>query len=263
MKNNKNNLNPVAIYENADTQKMQILKENKGKSGVYRWVNKETGKSYVGSGTNLARRFYNYYSAALLIKHDCMVINRALLKYGYSNFTLEIIEYCEPSNVIAREQFYLNFLKPEYNILVKAGSSLGFKHTEETKQKIGEASQGLKRSEETKRKMSEAQIGRRHSEDTKEKIRNAHNPGRYLKGQRKREGAGRAPQAIEVFVLETGNKNTYESTREAGRALNIDSSIISRYLRNNQKKPYKGRYIFVLQKSTFTPLISKDGLNAN
>ena len=192
-----------------------------------------------------------------------MNINRALLKYGYSNFTLEIIEYCEPSNVIDREQFYLNFLKPEYNILVKAGSSLGFKHTEETKQKIGEASQGLKRSEETKRKMSEAQIGRRHSEDTKEKIRNAHNPGRYLKGQRKREGAGRAPQAIEVFVLETGNKNTYESTREAGRALNIDSSIISRYLRNNQKKPYKGRYIFVLQKSTFTPLISKDGLNAN
>jgi hypothetical protein len=46
------------------------------------------------------------------------------------------------------------------------------------------------------------------------------------------------------MVLETVNKNTYESTREAGRALNIDSSIISRYLRNNQKKPYKGRYIF-------------------
>jgi group I intron endonuclease len=244
MKTNDMRPNPVKIYANADIQKMQILKENKGKSGVYRWVNKETGKSYVGSGTNLARRFYNYYSAALLIKHDCMVINRALLKYGYSNFTLEIIEYCEPSNVIAREQFYLDLLKPEYNILVKAGSNLGFKHTEETKQKIGEASQGLKRSEETKRKMSEAHIGCKHSEDTKERIRNTHNPNRFLKGQKKREGSGRPPQAIEVFVLETGNKNTYESTGEAGRALNIDSSTISRYLRNNQKKPYKGRYIF-------------------
>ena len=160
---------PILSYSNADTQKLQILKENKGKSGVYRWVNKETGGSYVGSGTNLARRFYNYYSAASLIRHGCMVINRALLKYGYSNFTLEIIEYCEPSNVIAREQFYLDLLKPEYNILVKAGSSLGFKHAEETKQKIGEASQGRKHSEETKRKMGEAQIGRKHSEDTKEK----------------------------------------------------------------------------------------------
>ena len=55
-----------------------------------------------------------------------MAINRALLKYGYSNFTLEIIEYCEPSDVIDREQFYLDLLQPEYNILSKAGSSLGF-----------------------------------------------------------------------------------------------------------------------------------------
>jgi group I intron endonuclease len=246
---------PVVVYANADIQKESILKENKGKSGVYRWVNKETGKSYVGSGTNLARRFYNYYSAALLIKHDCMVINRALLKYGYSNFTLEILEYCEPSNVIAREQFYLDLLKPEYNILAKAGSSLGFKHTEETKQQIGEAFKGLKQTEETKRKMSEAQRGRKHSEETKEKIRNAHNPGRFIKGQKKREGAGRPSQAIEVIELETGNKNTYESTREAGRALNIDGSIIARYLRDNQKKPYKGRYIFT--KINLKP-ISKD-----
>jgi hypothetical protein len=27
---------PVATYANADTEKMQILKENKGRSGVYR-----------------------------------------------------------------------------------------------------------------------------------------------------------------------------------------------------------------------------------
>jgi group I intron endonuclease len=57
-----------------------------------------------------------------------MVINRALLKHGYSNFTLEILEYCEPSNVIAREQFYLDLLCPEYNILQTAGSSLGFRY---------------------------------------------------------------------------------------------------------------------------------------
>jgi group I intron endonuclease len=172
------------------------------------------------------------------------MIYKALVKYGYSSFKLEILENSEPNILIEREQYYLDLLNPEYNILKKAGSSFGFKHAEETKQKIGEASQGLKRTEETKRKMSEAQIGRKHSEDSKEKIRNAPNSGRFIKGQTKIEGAGRPPQAIEVMVLETGNKNTYESTREAGRALNIDSSIISRYLRNNQKKPYKGRYIF-------------------
>jgi hypothetical protein len=31
-----------------------------------------------------------------------MVIYKALLKYGYSGFKLEILEYCEPSNCIER-----------------------------------------------------------------------------------------------------------------------------------------------------------------
>jgi len=42
----KNNLNPVVIYENADTQKELIVKDNRGKAGVYRWINKENGNSY-------------------------------------------------------------------------------------------------------------------------------------------------------------------------------------------------------------------------
>ena len=50
-----------------------------------------------------------------------MRIDRALLKYGYSKFKLEILEYCKISNLIEREQYYLDNLKPEYNILLKAG----------------------------------------------------------------------------------------------------------------------------------------------
>lgn len=61
-----------------------------------------------------------------------MLIHKALIKYGYSNFTLEVLEYCDPNNAILREQYYLDLLKPVYNILTKAGSSLGFKHSEVT-----------------------------------------------------------------------------------------------------------------------------------
>jgi group I intron endonuclease len=50
------------------------------------------------------------------------MINSALLKYGYSNFTLEILEYCDSSEVVTREQYYLDLFKPEYNILSTAGS---------------------------------------------------------------------------------------------------------------------------------------------
>ena len=65
-----------------------------------------------------------------------MPINRALTKYGYSNFSLEILEYCTPFEAITKEQYYLNLLNPEYNILKIAGSTLGFKQSEETKVKI-------------------------------------------------------------------------------------------------------------------------------
>jgi len=77
-----------------------------------------------------------------------MPISRALLKYGYSNFKLEILEYCEPSNCLEREQFYFDLLQPEYNILITAGSSLGFRHSEETIAKF----RARKHSEESKQK---------------------------------------------------------------------------------------------------------------
>ena len=53
-------------------------------------------------------------------------IYNGLLAYGYNNFRLEILEYCDRSYVKV-EQDYIYRLKPEYNILTKAGSSLNFK----------------------------------------------------------------------------------------------------------------------------------------
>lgn len=85
----KNNLNPVVTYENADIQKEQIYCDNKGLCGIYRWTNKENGKSYVGSSENLGRRFSAYFSFTYLEKYKGpSLIHRALLKYGYSKFSL-------------------------------------------------------------------------------------------------------------------------------------------------------------------------------
>ena len=132
-----NKLNPVVSYSNSETQKAIILQENKGKSGVYRWINLVNGLTYVGSAVDLTNRFNLYYNFNHLTKVK-MVINRALNKYKHSKFSLEILEYCEPSNVISREQYYIDLLNPEYNVLKIAGSSLGFKHSEETLQKMKE-----------------------------------------------------------------------------------------------------------------------------
>ena len=86
---------------------------------MYRWINLKNGKSYIGSSVNLSSRFQNYYSIYYLeeeIKRSQSIIARSLLKYGYSNFSLEIIEYCEKSKTIPREQYFLDKFQPEYNI---------------------------------------------------------------------------------------------------------------------------------------------------
>jgi hypothetical protein len=43
----------VCVYENAGLLKETITKDNRGKSGIYRWVNFKKGKSYEGSSVNL------------------------------------------------------------------------------------------------------------------------------------------------------------------------------------------------------------------
>jgi hypothetical protein len=49
-----------------------------------------------------------------------MLICRALLKHGHINFSLEILEYCQPSQILPIEDKYFKLLKPSYNILKKA-----------------------------------------------------------------------------------------------------------------------------------------------
>jgi group I intron endonuclease len=75
----------------------------------------------------------------------------ALLKYGHENFTFEIIKYCEPKEAVILEQTYLDNYDFDYNINAKANSILGYKHTQETldKMKGRQNFKGKKHSEET------------------------------------------------------------------------------------------------------------------
>lgn len=66
-----------------------------------------------------------------------MPICRALLKHGYSSFSLEILEYCKVKDLLKREDYYFKLWKPEYYISKVAGSPfLDLQHSEETKAKI-------------------------------------------------------------------------------------------------------------------------------
>ena len=112
-----------AIYEDVFSMKKAILKDNAGKAGIYMFTNKTTGDIYVGQSIDLRKRFLNYFNLSYIHKRNELVINRALIKHGYSNFSLTILEYCDKSDLDVREQHYFDTLNPKYNIQKVAGGS--------------------------------------------------------------------------------------------------------------------------------------------
>ena len=145
--NNKQTIVPVVSYLNLDIDKSLIFKKNKGKSGIYRINNLVKGKSYVGSSKDLSNRLRAYYSISnikRIVSKESSIIYSAILKYGHENFSLDILEYCEINVLIEKEQYYINYLKPEYNILKIAKSRLGHKLSEKTKKAVSIALRGKK-----------------------------------------------------------------------------------------------------------------------
>ncbi len=55
------------------------------------WINKLNGNIYIESYTHLKHRFLEYFNTNYLLRESSMVICTALLKHGYSQFSLEII----------------------------------------------------------------------------------------------------------------------------------------------------------------------------
>ncbi|CCO27456.1 LAGLIDADG homing endonuclease (mitochondrion) [Rhizoctonia solani AG-1 IB] len=110
-------IKPEKSYDDAYALKLLILKENKNKSGIYRFINKLNYNFNVGSSKNLSNRFTQYFNLSYIstVKND-LTISRALIKYGYSNFIIEILEYCDVPVLLEREQHYFDLLKPSYNI---------------------------------------------------------------------------------------------------------------------------------------------------
>jgi hypothetical protein len=126
---------PAGACGNADTMKQDIIKDNNKKAGIYLWIHKESGKRYVGSASNLKTRLSLYFNLNYLERNKTMHIYNALKEHGYSTFYLSIIEYINITDlslgeakilILEREQFYIDFIKPEYNILPTAGSRLEF-----------------------------------------------------------------------------------------------------------------------------------------
>lgn len=93
------------------------MKQLKGKSGIYMIQNRVTGDSYVGSSVNLYGRMQQHFSGLRRAKHYNLLMQRSFTKYGESNFTYVVLEFCSREDLGNREQHFVNSLNPKFNII--------------------------------------------------------------------------------------------------------------------------------------------------
>jgi len=180
---------PKKMYENAEESKLAITSDFKQKTIIYMWFNKVTGKVYIGSAVDGSKRLSRYFQLSVLKKSKSKIY-RNILKYGNSSFVVSILDVLGESgsvpktDYLAIEQFYVDWAFESYgselvlNILHKTDSSLGFKHSEESKKVIAKFRLGKKHTDATKQKLSDMFtgelgpfFGKSHTKETLSKMR--------------------------------------------------------------------------------------------
>ena len=97
-------------------------------SCVYQIRNKITGENYIGcTEKNYMLRFAKHITMCASRKMHCPKLYGNFLKYGYHNFTIEVVKWIyEGDEIKLVEQQYCEWLKPSLNSL------WGSKHTKDS-----------------------------------------------------------------------------------------------------------------------------------
>lgn len=111
------------------------------KSGVYKITCLKNNKLYIGSSKNILNRWKTHKFFLKNNKHINKFLQNAWNKYGEVNFLFEILEVCEESFLLLKEQYWMDLTncynrKIGFNACVKADRPLGYKHTKEDKKKM-------------------------------------------------------------------------------------------------------------------------------
>lgn len=116
-------------------------------TGVYRIHCSGNKKVYVGSSVSIRQRLAVHFSALRRNAHTNRHLQNAYDKYGMDSFSADIIQICDEKSRIEFEQEWIeiyNAADPEYgmNNSWTATTTVGFKHSSETKKLLSELAKG-------------------------------------------------------------------------------------------------------------------------
>ena len=203
------------------------------------------GKRYIGitRQKNLNKRWDGGYGYRRQ-KH----FFNAICKYGWENFEHVILASglsAEEAGIAERKCIkHWNTRDPQCGYNTTAGGSrgsIGYRHTEETRRRIGEASRRRIIKEETRRKLSKINAGKKQPDWLREKwsIQRKNTP--LTDPQKAGLAKGRQPKKP-VFCLTNGR--LYSCVRDAAEDLGVDRANLVRCLRGEYRatKGYQFRW---------------------
>ena len=220
-------------------------------SGIYKIQSiRKPQRCYIGSAKNLHVRWGIHLSELRRNKHHSVKLQNHYNKYGETDLQFSLLLGCDIEDLIKIEQYFIDTYKPFFNIQPNAGSNLGWRHSEETKEKIRRSlfgqrhseerklnnslgHKGIKHSEEINRKSGEARKGHIVTDETRQKIR------KTLVGQ-KHTDERRANISKSLKGMKAWNKGLKMSEESRKK---LSESKKGKEAWNKGRKFIKGKYV--------------------
>ena len=213
---------------------MKYINNLKTKTGIYVITNDIDARVYIGSATSFKQR-YAVHKKKITHNEGCNPkLKNFANKYGIEHLTFSAVHACEKEDLLKMEQLYLDIFQPfddnGFNIARKAGSPIGYKHTQEAKDKM-KGRPGPRWDEEQKKYFSEIKKGKKMKDSARAKLREHY-----------------ADKTKPVMVYDkNGFIAEYPSAMEIEIKMGIPKMLIKNSL-HNKNKTVKG-YVFIYKEN--------------
>jgi len=188
---------------------------------------RQGNKFYVGQAVNIQRRWMRHKNELNSGKHSNKHLLNAWNKYGAGAFEFEIIEICDKSMLLEREDYWITVLdsiQTGFNCKIASTTLLGKQMNECVKEKISRAHMGKIKSPETCAKISAGKKGKKQSEEQRRQLSERLKGNKYTLGysppQETRDkisaankGKKRSPESIENYKKMHANRSEEEKQK--------------------------------------------------
>lgn len=218
--------------------------------GIYKITNKKNGHFYVG-GTQkrIKERFWQHRQKLRKNLNGCAILQNAWNKYGEDLFSFEVIENClgDKASIEIREDFYIETLKPQYNIFKNAHLAKRFKMSKKVLDKLKQKRKKWNHSEEAKEKIRKALTGKPKEESHNKAVSKALKKSSAAKDHLKELHKNRKRPIIQLDKDTKGFIMEWDSAKTCCKSLKIHASQLGYHLR---KTPYYNQvkgFIFIFK----------------